>query len=195
MARKRTAKELGQRHDFNYFKSWTPFRRLKVGLSLALPLAATVWLAAAAFRGNDLPYSSGPLSAQHNFIGTQCKACHSVEQPLLGQVKFSRRASDQACQQCHAAPRHQALEVFTPSCATCHVEHQGRPSLRNVSDKLCIQCHSSLQTKSGAPHFARTVLSFAGEHPEFRAVAEGVDHGGIKLNHAAHLKANLLGPE
>ena len=195
MARRRTAKELGQRHDFNYFKSWTPFRRLKLGLSLALPLSAVIWLAGSALRGDDAPYSNGPLSTQHNFIATQCQACHSTEKPLFGRVKFTRYASDQACQQCHAAPQHQVAEPFTPSCSTCHVEHQGRGPLREVGDALCVQCHSSLRTKSGAPHFAPVVLSFAKEHPEFRAVAENVDHEVLKLNHAVHMKANLLGPD
>lgn len=195
MARKRTAKELGQRHDFHYFKSWTLFRRLKIGLSIALPLAAAVWLAASAAQRNDLPYSSGPLSAQHNFIGTRCKACHTVEKPMFGRAKFTRHASDAACQQCHAAPQHQALEAFTPTCSSCHTEHEGRASLKDVSDKFCVQCHASLKTKSGVPHFATAVLSFKDSHPEFRAVRDAVDHGAIKLNHAVHLKAGLLGPK
>src|SRR3954447_22836736 len=188
MPRNKSAKELGQRHDFNYFKSWTVFRRLRVGLSVGIPLVAAVWLITSGFKGDALPYSSGPLSVQHNFIGTNCQACHSVQKNLFGRVKFSNHASDEACQHCHAAPQHQAREAFTPECSTCHTEHEGRTSLARVNDKDCVQCHSSLHTKSGTPRFATAVLNFRQQHPEFAAVRNAVDITGGKLNHAVHLK-------
>jgi hypothetical protein len=194
MARRKTAKELGQRHDFNYFKSWTPMRRLRVGLSIGIPLVVALWLITSGVKGDALPYSSGPLSVQHNFIGTNCQACHSVQKPLIGRLKFSKHASDEACQRCHSTPQHQAREAFTPGCATCHTEHEGRTSLAHVDDKDCVQCHSSLKTRSGPPRFDTAILSFKRQHPEFAPVRLAVDPTGIKLNHAVHLKAGLLGP-
>ncbi|MGH9866063.1 MAG: hypothetical protein ACRD4H_11675, partial [Candidatus Acidiferrales bacterium] len=56
------------------------------------------------------------------------------------------------------------------------------------------QCHGDLSTRSGAPHFVRTVLSFA-RHPEFAPLRDNFkDPGTIRFNHSVHLAANLLGP-
>ena len=119
----------------------------------------------------------------------------SVVRASLG---FRRHVSDRACLTCHEAPAHQADQTFTPGCATCHTEHHGSADLNRVADYTCTQCHSSLKTTNGAPHFATAVMSFgqADGHPQFAAVRDPEsDPGTIKFNHNAHLANPIVGPD
>ena len=188
--RPRTAKKLAQRIELSYFKQPQPLRRWRFILSIAFPAVAVLWLVVAGFAKNRAPYSMGPLSAPHAFFAQKCSACHVADT-----VSFRHPVTDQACVACHDGPIHHADQKFTPSCSSCHVEHQGRISLIAVRNASCTQCHSDLSTRAGAPHFVRTVLSFA-RHPEFAPLRDNSsDPDSIKFNHQVHLAANLLGPD
>ncbi|HVA72874.1 MAG TPA: hypothetical protein VNF02_07145 [Candidatus Limnocylindrales bacterium] len=187
--RPRTAKKLAQRIELSYFKRTQPLRRWRFVLSIAFPALALLWLAAAGVSRNRSPYSMGPVSAPHAFFGQKCSACHVADT-----ASFRHPVTNQACLACHDGPIHHADQVFTPSCSSCHVEHQGRMRLTAVRDSSCTQCHANLSTRFGAPHFVRSVVSFA-RHPEFAPLRDHLkDSTTIKFDHAAHLKANLIGP-
>lgn len=188
---KRTTKTVAKRIDLNYFKRPSPFRRWRFVLSVALPCVAIAWLAAYAVARNNHAYSSGKMSPAHAVLTQQCSACH------VSQAGFFRAAAtDHACLSCHDGPIHQADQAFTPSCASCHVEHRGRMRLAATADESCTQCHADLRTTGAPTSYAKEVTAFnSDEHPEFRALrADFRDPGTIKLNHAIHLKANLIGP-
>ena len=187
--RPRTAKKLAQRIELSYFKQPQPLRRWRFILSVTFPALALLWLAAAGVSKNRSPYSMGRVAASHAFFGQKCSACHVADT-----VSFRHRVTDQACLACHDGPIHHADQLFTPSCSSCHVEHQGRMRLAAVRDASCMQCHANLTTRAGAPHFVRSIVSFA-RHPEFAPLrANFTDPGTIRFNHAAHLVANLIGP-
>jgi hypothetical protein len=120
--------------------------------------------------------------------------------------------TDAACRSCHNAAIHHANQIYQgeigkqTGCASCHEEHAGRmarPAL--ARDKMCTACHAALETAAAfesptggrpAGGFARTVTSFAGNHPEFRVIAEARrDTAHIKLNHQKHLRPDLPGPD
>ncbi|MHB8753591.1 MAG: cytochrome c3 family protein [Candidatus Acidiferrales bacterium] len=188
--RPRTAKKLAQRIELSYFKRAHPLRRWRFILSVALPAIAIAWLAVAGVSKNRSPYSMGPVSAPHAFFGQKCFACHVADT-----VSFRHPVTDQSCLVCHDGPIHHADQVFTPSCSSCHVEHQGHIRLTAVRDSSCTQCHADLTTRAGAPHFVRSVLSFA-RHPEFAPLrANFKNPGTVKFSHAAHLAPNLIGPD
>ena len=188
---KRTTKTVAKRIDLNYFKRSSPFRRWRLVLSVALPCVAIAWLAAYAVARNNHAYSAGKMSPAHAVLTQQCGACHVSQAGL-----FRAAAADHACLSCHDGPIHHADQVFTPSCASCHVEHRGRMRLAATADESCTQCHSDLRTTGAATSYAKDVTAFnSDEHPEFRALRKDFrDPGTIKLNHAIHLKANLIGP-
>src|SRR3954454_8031234 len=175
--RTRTAKQLGTRHDRNYFRNWTAERKWRIGLTVALPLLACLWFLFHGIRGSAQPYSSGPLAAEHNVFGNNCEACHASEKKLFGRVSFQKQVTDNACLGCHNAPVHQANEAFTPRWSTCHQEHQGGTGLMAISDKACVQCHRDLQVKSGLPHYESVVKSFVADHPEFKPLRKLRDPG------------------
>jgi hypothetical protein len=188
---KRTTKTVAKRIDLNYFKRPSPWRRWRFALSIALPCVAIAWLAAYGVARNNHVYSSGKMSPAHAVLTQQCGACHISQAGL-----FRASASDHACLSCHDGPIHQADQVFTPSCSSCHMEHRGRMRLAATADESCTQCHSDLRTTGAATSYAKDVTAFTSdEHPEFRPLRAGFrDPGTIKLNHAIHLKANLIGP-
>jgi len=135
-------------------------------------------------------YSAGPVSHAHAVFGSRCELCHVTRAGF-----FSQQVKDEKCLTCHDGPVHQATQVSTPGCASCHGEHHGAAHLAAVSNNDCARCHADLRTKSGPAHFERTILNFDTKHPEFRAVrADSRDPGTIKLNHEVHLKAGLKGP-
>ena len=193
MARIRTAKSLGSRHDRNYFRQWTTGRKWRVGLSVAIPVLTTAWLIGHAIAGDSVPYSSGPLSPSHAVFGKNCEACHESKTNLFGRASFQRHVTDNACLGCHDAPGHQANALFNPGCSSCHVEHKGA-DLVHGSDGDCATCHGNLKTRDGVLKYASQVSSFTSAHPEFSAVRRSQDPGAIKLNHEVHLRPDLKGP-
>lgn len=188
---KRTTKTVAKRIDLNYFKRPSPWRRWRFALSVALPSLAVAWLAAHGVARNNHVYSSGKMSPAHAVLTRQCAACHITR---AGSLRAS--ATDQACLSCHDGPIHHADQVFTPSCSSCHVEHRGRMRLAATADESCTQCHADLRTSGKATSYARNITEFTSNgHPEFAPLRPGFrDPGTIKLNHAIHLKANLIGP-
>lgn len=188
---KLTTKKLAQRIDMHYFKRSHPLRRWRTGLSIFMPALAMVWLAWAAVTRNDRVYSSGKMSAAHAVLAARCGECHAKETG-----SFSAKTTDQACRGCHDGPTHHANQIFTPNCSSCHAEHRGHKRLAATADANCKQCHSNLRTVGAPAQFVNNIESFGAAHPEFAALRAGsIDPGTIKLNHAAHLKAKLLGPK
>jgi hypothetical protein len=178
----------------NYFKQWTGWRRMRTALAIAVPVLAIVWIAAVQLSGDSHPATSGPLARAHSFFSNDCGACHAKS--VNGERKggFIQHTSDEACLNCHAAPAHQPTQTFTPSCASCHVEHEGATRLAIVAERNCTQCHGDLRTRDRA-RVERQIHGFNSDHPEFAAllVKDG-DPGTIAFNHAVHLKS-IEGPD
>jgi len=190
--RLRTAKTLGTRHDLNYFKYFTPFRRWRVALGLALPVIALLWLG---ISKRQSFYSKGPLSSAHAFFSDQCSICHTGEARGGFTVSFRKPVTDDACLSCHQAPAHQPNQLFSPSCSSCHVEHQGLTRLDHVRDRQCVQCHADLQTTRGRPRFVADIRGFNRNHPEFAPLRKGITgFSAITFSHREHRGDSIRGP-
>ena len=190
MPRTRTTKKLAQRIDLNYFKRSNPLRRWRVWLAIGLPALALVWLLWHGVRRDDTVYSSGRLSAAHAVLNSDCAACH-----VRDTGSFSAVATDAACLSCHDGPIHKDNQMFTPTCASCHLDHRGPIRLAETSDQSCVQCHAELHTRTAPPRF-ENVSNFGTNHPEFAALREKhPDPCTIKLNHAVHMKKDLRGSD
>jgi predicted CXXCH cytochrome family protein len=199
--RVRTAKQRAQRIDLNYFKRSHGLKRWRVLLSLALPIAAILWVSAFATAGSRLPYSAGPVSSAHAFAERKCEVCHTgfsetrTPRDNSAPSVFRAHTSGAACTACHAASAHAVNQTTPPSCATCHQEHRGRVQLAKTNDAFCTECHDDLKTTHGDPTVARQIGSFPDAHPEFAAVRSGAqDPGRLRFNHAIHVKDGLRGP-
>ena len=190
--RVRTAKQRAQRIDLNYFKHAHGMKKWRIMLSLALPVAAILWVSAFAAAGSRAPYSAGPVSSAHAFAEMRCEVCHTGAAATAG---FRAHTTDTACLTCHDAPKHAANQTPEPACATCHQEHNGRVQLAKMDDGLCVECHGDLKTTQGAPKVAAAVHGFPSGHPEFAALKAGTpDPGQLRFNHAVHNKDSLRGP-
>jgi predicted CXXCH cytochrome family protein len=190
--RVRTAKALAQRIDLYYFTRAHGMRRWRILLSLALPIAALLWVSVFAAAGNRTAYSAGPVSSAHAFAEKKCEACHArTAAPLL-----RAHTTDAACLTCHDAPAHAANQTPPPGCATCHQEHRGRVQLARTDDRFCVGCHGNLKTTAGDAKVAKDVGRFPSGHPEFAAVKSGSqDPAHLRFNHAIHMKDTLRGPQ
>ena len=207
MARVRTTKKLAKRIELEYFKRTHPFRRWLRILSFGAPAIAAAWLIVLAARGDQRIYTSGPVSTRHSMFGADCAQCHIPEagRSLVAAAMpaaekrpaaFWLRVTDAACLKCHDGPVHHDNQIFTPECASCHVEHKGHVVLASLSNPHCTRCHADLQTKGAAPKFGRAIRAFAASHPEFAVLRTGQkDAAQMKLNHQKHLKAGLRGPK
>jgi len=159
-------------------------------LSIAVPVIVLAWFLVQRAQGGQRAYSSGPLSYSHAAFTKQCGVCH-----LQSGGAYFRPVEDRACLTCHDGPIHHDNQKLTPSCSSCHTEHKGAMRLSATADFNCTQCHSDLQTRSGASQFEAAITGFESKHPEFRAVRTGAsDPGRIKLNHYVHMQPNLIGP-
>lgn len=190
MRRVRTTKTLAKRIDLQYFSRPHAFRRWRLWLSLAIPVAALSWFASQRATGQKV-YSSGPLSFSHAVLSKRCEVCHVTQAGV-----FREEVTDQACLRCHDAPAHHPSKAtFTPACGSCHLEHKGSVRLASTIDASCTQCHGNLQTRTGTVEYVRDIQNFDHQHPEFSALRPGAtDPGQVKLNHYAHLRPNLAGP-
>ena len=203
--RVRTAKQRAQRIDLNYFKHAGGMKRWRVLLSLALPIAALLWVSVFAAAGNRRPYSAGPVSSAHAFAEMRCELCHTgpgtprdAPDPRTPRDPWPFRAhtTDRACLTCHDAPAHTVNQTAPQTCATCHQEHRGRVQLARIADGFCVECHRDLKTTRGDPAIARAVDAFPSGHPEFAAVKAGAqDPGRLRFNHAVHMKDSVRGPK
>jgi hypothetical protein len=194
--RQRTAKTLGTRHDLNYFKHFTAFRFWRLFLALAIPIAAVLWLGSASGRKQTI-YSKGPLSSAHAFFAEQCSLCHSAVVGGIRMAGFKKTVTDEVCLSCHQAPPHQANQPFTPTCGSCHVEHQGLVRLSHVPDAQCVQCHGDLLTRDGRLQFVANIRGFNRNHPEFAPVRDPALSTAsitIAFNHARHLGESIMAP-
>jgi hypothetical protein len=207
-----STKSRAKRIVLDYFKRPHPFRRAKLLLSIALPLAVAAVVTAYAVRGDQRLYNSGPVSTAHAMFGARCEHCHAATPPTATGVATTRAffvpVSDAACSVCHEGPAHHDRQPFAPACASCHFEHKGRPRLVDVTDRQCTQCHAALTTKDGrAPAFASKIARFSSEHPEFAVTAPksgaparvrlddtpGPSDGAqVCLDHQKHLKPGLV---
>ncbi|MBI3886478.1 MAG: cytochrome c3 family protein, partial [Opitutae bacterium] len=134
---------------------------------------------------------------------------------------FSRM--DASCLNCHQPLAFHAANIAREtSCAVCHVEHQGRGPLAAVASQNCTDCHgapaemrAAAEKGRGMPAayytkthlagpmffqdhrppegFTETITSFAGDHPEFRALRPGSprDENTLAFNHAVHLTGDI----
>lgn len=190
MRRVRTTKTLAKRIDLQYFSRPHPFRRWRLWLSIAIPVVALGWFFAQRATGQKV-YSAGSLAVSHASFGQRCEVCHVTQAGV-----FRNQVTDQACLTCHDAPAHHPMQAtFTPSCGSCHLEHKGSFRLANTADPTCTQCHADLKSKSGNVQYVHQIENFDEHHPEFSALRPGAtDPGQVKLNHFAHLRPNLPGP-
>jgi hypothetical protein len=110
--RVRTAKQRAQRIDLYYFTRSHGMRRWRILLSIALPVAAVLWIGGAAAAGSRKPYSPGPVSRSHAFAEQRCEVCHRTPAAAhAGQCAaelaehadpfFSSHTSAGACLPCH----------------------------------------------------------------------------------------------
>jgi hypothetical protein len=176
----RNTKKLAQRVDRSYLKKklfpiplW---RRILTAGCLTVALA---WLGLYAATRNQTPYTAGPLSTPHAFLGRNCNTCHAE---VAG---MGKRVTDKQCGSCHDAPIHNVQQVSTPPCVECHQEHRGMARLTALNSRECAVCHADLKTKSGTLTVNAHIGSFD-DHPQFAAVQAGHDPSGIKFNHAKH---------
>lgn len=133
-------------------------------------------------------------------------------------LKLSNESIDQRCEKCHARHSfHEPNVVSARSCTMCHQEHQGTGPMSAPGDAQCARCHgdahemaaSTAKGKSLAAAvfdfrpetglkvfktprpengFTALITSFAGDHPEFRVVADHArETNTLKFNHRTHL--------
>ncbi len=157
-------------------------------------------------------FSPGQLSNAHSLFDNECSQCHQ---------SMWHSVPDSACQECHEGPIHHANQAFTPSCASCHLEHRGRDTvLAALGEQFCTNCHADLEDSAKTrPPFVSEIRSFTRGHPEFAVslpqngqqdsqqngqptplrmrlndTAQLRDPSHMKLNHAVHLQPDLPSP-
>jgi hypothetical protein len=176
----RTTKKLGQRVDRSYVHELFPIPLWRRILTVGALAVAFAWLGLYAIARNQTPYSAGPLTQAHAFLGKQCATCHGSG------AGIAKKVADRQCAACHDAPDHNLEQARTPACVDCHVDHRGELRLAGLNDQSCISCHSNLRTRSGRITVATQIGTFA-DHPEFAAVQAGRDPVGLRFNHAKHV--------
>ncbi len=163
----RNTEKLAQRVNRSYLKKklfpiplW---RRILTAGCLTVALA---WLGLYAATRNQTPYTAGPLSTPHAFLGRNCNTCHAE---VAG---MGKRVTDKQCGSCHDAPIHNVQQVSTPPCVECHQEHRGMARLTALNSRECAVCHADLKTKSGTLTVNAHIGSFD-DHPQFRRCRPG----------------------
>jgi len=194
----RSPKNLAQWFELDYFRRRRLFRGLSKPLTWGALLAACIGVGWTFLPGKHMVYQAGPLSTAHAMFNQDCAKCHTEAFPALNRLWTSdaavRSVPDQACQQCHAGPRHHEC-VAQRNCASCHHEHRGQTALARVTDNHCTSCHADLKCDNGAStNFDAHITRFAeGRHPEFRLWRQDkpTDPGTLRFNHKVHLQGLL----
>jgi hypothetical protein len=180
----RDTKGVAQRLDLNYLKRPALLALLRRRLTWVLLIisAAVAIPLVTGFAGGKRALMNGPVSSAHAMFADRCENCHT---------KAFGGVPDQACKACHDGPPHPAKSVDTarvnaaPACAQCHIEHQGKTELAQVSNGNCTNCHAGLSVEH--PDINTRISAFqAGKHPEF-STAKMTDTRPLKLNHAIHM--------
>ena len=191
MPRTRTTKKLAQRIDLNYFLSPAPLRHWRFWLSVAaLALAARVARLARVGGRRARLFERKCRSRARRAYGALRSLPRAHNQRISPPPRTMPRAWPAT-----TARRITPTPCFTPSCASCHVEHRGALRLAATADASCTQCHADLHTRAGAPQFVRTSRALP------RAIRsspccgrQSGDPTTIKLNHYRHMQPNLAGP-
>jgi predicted CXXCH cytochrome family protein len=152
------------------FWSWT---LILVGLAFLLlaPLSASMYgpardtLRSNPMAPSDWLWLSGPLHASHQFIGSDCNACHAA--PF-------KPVPNERCAACHESVQHHVpigkpeAQLFTRfTCEACHVEHEEPSILKQGDTRLCVDCHGRLEQMKPDTTL-RNITDFGANHPEFR---------------------------
>lgn len=171
---------LSERFDLTYVGKKHLADRWIVLLSWGVVSIGLAWLAVAAMRSDETPYTSGPLTHAHAMFADNCNKCHAGEGGTETFFSFYRRpVEDAKCRECHVAPAHNhaqskfiggtlnigGTQILTSSnCAACHVEHQGGDHrLTAIPDSGCVQCHADLSGAGRAsPHLHGVITPSAG---------------------------------
>jgi len=162
----KTTKDIAERIDPVYFRSWHRLRKARLFLSLGLCAAAALWVLGAAVMGDRTLYANGPVAASHALIGAECGQCHTE--------RFSA-VKDASCRACHPAGEHSESD---PACATCHTENRNQADLKAVADAFCNSCH---QDHSAITGFSAHIDYVFQEHDQ-----------RLRFSHAAHLEPKLV---
>ncbi|MFQ5481483.1 MAG: FHA domain-containing protein [Nitrospinaceae bacterium] len=156
-----------------------------MSLVLIIPVVL-IYFAAPLLGAFETTWSSGPLSSAHQFLETDCKACHT---------QAFTRVSDEACSKCHKMGEHSAPLAekkvaalpLENKCRTCHREHISGKAMVLEDLALCVNCHGSMREllpDSTSP----SIEGFDSTHPEFALIKNLTpDRAKIKLNHRYHL--------
>jgi predicted CXXCH cytochrome family protein len=191
------------------FWSWS----LTLGVTAAfllVPLSGVVMPAArkplrtTSLLPSDALWSPGPLHTAHQFIGSNCNACHRT--PF-------RRVRDAQCTACHTDVQHHVdvrstdVRLFSGErCAGCHFEHKQPTALVQRDPRLCTDCHAHLERLKAQPQI-ENANDFGSRHPEFRpsvlkSVSEAlwrpsrldrrdpahfIERSHLRFSHAQHL--------
>jgi hypothetical protein len=193
----RDPKSLSEWIQLDYFRRPRGLRRWRswLGWGTLVACAAGVMLVVALPRGKSA-FQAGPVSAAHALFNNDCGQCHwerfqTARRILPVGASSIHAVPNQACEQCHDGPPHNAKQRDEQSCAGCHREHRGRPTLARVTDDHCTACHADLKehSRAGADTGFENVSEFPTVHPEFRLWRDHIsDPGQLHFNHEAHLK-------
>jgi hypothetical protein len=202
------AKTRASRIALTYYNRPDRFYRARYRFALAAVSLVTLFITVAYltlkpndtrsrnFRLSSLA-SPGPVARPHALWESRCEACHTASESLNPErsAKIFHSETDQntKCFDCHQfAPHHPNSNLeSSPSCATCHQDHQGRDAqLAKVSQNHCTKCHKDLKhSQVQESELSRnSITGFDPEkHPEFRLHLIQQQPTDLKFNHALHL--------
>jgi hypothetical protein len=199
----RTSRELSARVEQDFHTRGDAFRRRLGRWSLVASLVVVAGIGVTMATGQRSIYQAGPVAPAHQLVQNDCAVCHTTWAPAARLISFRGRrvtsVDDAACQKCHAGAAHfvgQDPPHGDLTCASCHREHRGDPSLVTAANDRCIACHQDLEpllaaiSKQGESSQERpetSIESFENQHPEFDALAKR-DGTRLAFNHAVHLQ-------
>jgi hypothetical protein len=178
----RSSKELAKRLRFLRMPQPDFFRRRYWLAGIAVTAGGfALWLLLSLVV-RERQFLPGPVSQNHATFGDRCDACHTS----FASVR------DESCLVCHAARIHSDLEVATPACRDCHVEHRSAEVFLAVGNRSCVTCHGSLETARPSQNVEARVATFAA-HPPFTPLREGAsDKAALRFNHRVHLGSSRM---